>query len=158
MRYEAGVAVELGRRPFPDGSSAFQAGLLVPGRRPLPLDLGRKAGSLAAGEGVGLEPGDVLDRRVEIGRPAVLPAQGVCVVVTLLPGPALLVPPGPVLVAAAFGERQEGHVRHRSSLYRECLMRYTVPGALVVVGEAAGRRAHLELARGYLEPVRLGQQ
>src|SRR5207248_890339 len=106
----------------------------------------------------GLEPGDVLDRRVEIGRRAVLPAQRVRYVVTLLPGPTLLAPPGPVLVAAAFGEREEGRIRHRGSLYRERLVRYMVAWALVVVGEAAGGRAHLELPARYLEPFRLARQ
>src|SRR5207249_8752829 len=82
-----------------------------------------------------------------------LPAERVGDVVTLLPRPAFLAPPGAVLVAAAFCEREEGRVRHRSSLYRKRLVRYTVARSLVVVGEAAVRSAQLELAGGYLDPA-----
>src|SRR5205823_6663852 len=47
----------------------------------------------------------------------------------------------------------ERRVRHWSSLYREPLVRYTVGRALVVVGEAAGGRPHLERPGGDLDPV-----
>ena len=43
-------------------------GPLVPGRRLLPLGLSRKPGPARAGEGVGLEPGDVDDRSVRVPR------------------------------------------------------------------------------------------
>src|SRR5437763_5592502 len=41
---------------------------LVPGRRLLPLDFGREPQSVAADEGVGLEPGDVDDGSVKVKR------------------------------------------------------------------------------------------
>src|SRR5690349_12249181 len=149
---ETRVAVELRRGPLPDSSGSVES--LVPGRRPLPLRLGGKAGPLASCEGVGLEPGDMLDGCAEVTRRDSRPASSVRVVVALLPGPALLAPPGPVLVAAAFGEREEGRVGHGKALYREGASRYTVARQLVVVDERAVLlRAHLELAGLELDPL-----
>src|SRR4051794_35976586 len=154
VRLEARVAAELARRPLPDGPDSVKS--LAPGRRPLPLRLGGKAGPLASREGVGLEPGDMLDGGTELTRASPRPASRVCDVVTLLPGPALVSPPGPVLVAAAFGEREEGRVRHRETLYRKRAGRYSVTRPLVVVDKAAvAVGAHLELAGIDLDPLRL---
>src|SRR4051794_11710134 len=66
---EAGVAGEMRGGPLPDGAGALECGAAVflgRGRRPLPLELGGQAGPLAAGEGVGLEPGDVHHGRVVV--------------------------------------------------------------------------------------------
>src|SRR5207253_411230 len=43
-----------------------ESSLLIPGRRLLPFDLGGKADTVCAGEGVGLEPGDVDDGAVRV--------------------------------------------------------------------------------------------
>ena len=72
-----------GRRP---ASAVATAG--PPGRRLLPLRLGGEARTVRAGEGVGLEPGDVARR----ARPGALAATAAMVgdVVLLLPRPALV--------------------------------------------------------------------
>ena len=54
-------------------AAAASSRLLVPGRRLLPLGLGREARAVRAGEGVGLEPGDVDDRPVRVERLAAAP-------------------------------------------------------------------------------------
>src|SRR3954467_7429833 len=97
---EAGIAQERRGGPLPHLTDALD---LVPGRRLLPLGLGRQARAGPAGEGVGLEPGDVDDRRVRI--PGADRRRTVADVVLLLPHPRLVRPPGPALVAAALGER-----------------------------------------------------
>ena len=55
-RRSRGRRARAARRPT---GSARGARPLIPGRRLLPLGLGRQAGAVRAGEGVGLEPGDV---------------------------------------------------------------------------------------------------
>ena len=52
----------------PPGIAPGGSLLLVPGRRLLPLDLGGEAGAVRAGEGVGLEPGDVDDGLLRVQR------------------------------------------------------------------------------------------
>src|SRR5450755_1784418 len=91
------------RRLVPPRIEQCRLSLLIPGRRLLPLRFSGEASTVRAGEGVGLEPGDVDDRSVrmqwlkpreaplrpEVGRPALWS----CDVVVLLPGPTLVGPP-----------------------------------------------------------------
>src|ERR1700683_1788551 len=89
---EAGIAAEARGGPLPhlpDGRRSLAASLL-PGRRHLPLGLGGQPRTAAAGEGVGLEPGDVTDGglQVAVGDGAMMGD-----VVLLLPGPAPRWPP-----------------------------------------------------------------
>src|SRR4051812_32890772 len=97
MGDEAGVAVEPGRRPLPHVPDALEVPV-GPGRRLLPLRLGGEPRSARAGEGVGLEPGDVAHRSVRMPR---LCVRTVGDVVVLLPRPALVAPPLAALIAAA---------------------------------------------------------
>src|SRR5687767_12435294 len=104
MGDEAGVPVEARRGPLPRLAD-LRDGLLGPGRRPLPLRFGGKAGAVRSGEGVGLEPGDVKDGPVAIlRRPLRRPALRMGDVVLLLPRPPLVGPPLTPLVAAALAE------------------------------------------------------
>src|SRR3954454_11888328 len=154
MGAEAGIGGEVGGGPLPHRADA--ADPLVPGRRPLPLRLGGEARPLASCEGVGLEPGDVLDGCAEVARQPSRPASRVGDVVALLPRPALFAPPGPVLIAAAFCKREERAVGHWKALYRERAGRYTVARKLVVVDERpVPLGAHVELAGAELEPLRI---
>ena len=114
---EAGVAAELATTSTP-----------TPGRRPRgpcepsvrwfqvaafshSASVGRRA-PCAAGEGVGLEPGDVAHGRVGVPRGH---AAVVRDVVVLLPRPALVRPPLAAHVAAALGEVQPRGVRDRAA-------------------------------------------
>src|SRR3954470_12365370 len=111
MGDEAGVAVEPRRGPLPDLSDALEVPL-GPGRRLLPLGFCGEPCSARAGEGVGLEPGDVAHRSVRLPR---LGVWTVGDVVVLLPRPALVAPPLAALVAAALGEVQPGRVGDRAA-------------------------------------------
>ena len=191
---EAGVAVELRRGPLPRvaqhaerdaGAGRRPTGCgprpvwsrfgrqgreppLGPGRRLLPLGLGREPGSVGSGEGVGLEPGEVDHRLVGMqGRPAVDaplppsvraggPALRVGDVVVLLPRPALVGPPLAALVAAALDEAQEGGVGDRGAADAEGGEVAPVARALVVVGEALVRRAHRERPGGDVDGLEAG--
>ena len=113
VRLETRVAGERARRPFPDLAGALE---LVPGRRLLPLDLGRQARVVRAGEGVGLEPADVDDGGVRAPASA---ASWWVMSYSLLPRPALVGPPLAALVAAALGEGQPGGVGDRRAADRE---------------------------------------
>ena len=63
------VCMDAGRRRFvPPGVDQSSSVVLIPGRRLLPLDLGGEAGSVPAGEGVGLEPRDVDDGPMRVER------------------------------------------------------------------------------------------
>src|SRR5947209_4604068 len=91
------------RRIVPPGIASRLVRVLILGRRLLPLDLGGEPKPVSAGEGVGLEPGDVDDGtmrvewlqrseaplRGEVRRPASRSRD----VVLLLPVPALVRPP-----------------------------------------------------------------
>jgi hypothetical protein len=109
---------------------------LVPGRRLLPLEL-VGAGAVRAGEGVGLEPGNV-GRRACPGRAATHwpirhscrrpTSAGVRDVVLLLPRPRLVRPQRAALVAAALGEVAPGGVRDRRAADAEGRQRDHVPG------------------------------
>ena len=106
---------------------------------------------MRAGEGVGLEPGDVDDGPVR-GRAAraaraatrrLRSAVHACRsrdVVLLLPRPALVGPPLAPLVAAALDERQLGGVGDRGPADQVAAHVGAVARALVVVGEARRRR------------------
>src|SRR4051812_44539759 len=107
MGDEAGIAVEGRRRPLPDLPGVLE---LAPGRRLLPFDLRRQARTMRAGEGVGLEPGDVDDGCVRVPG---LGAGMVRDVVVLLPRPALARPPLAAHVAAALAELQPRGVGDR---------------------------------------------
>src|SRR4051794_41757914 len=113
MRDEAGVAGELRRGPLPHLRDALEgagraAVPLIPGRRLLPLRFGGEPSPARAGEGVGLEPGDVARRGVGMPRGH---AGVVGDVVVLLPRPALVRPPLAALVAATLREAHPGAVR-----------------------------------------------
>src|SRR6188472_4433376 len=145
MGDEAGVAVEPGGGPLPDLPDALEVPL-DPGRRLLPLGLGGEPGAARAGEGVGLEPGDVAHRSVRMPRLCVRTVRDV---VVLLPRPALVAPPFAAPIATALGEAQPRGVGHRPARDAERADLHAMPGALVVVGERSVRRAHPEAAARY---------
>src|SRR4051812_40400310 len=131
MGDEARVAVEPGGRPLPDLPDALEVPL-GPGRRLLPLRFRGEPCSARAGEGVGLEPGDVAHRSVRMPRLCVWTVRDV---VVLLPRPALVAPPLAALVAAALAEAQPGRVGDRPARDAEAAELHAVARALVVVGE-----------------------
>src|SRR5919112_5156325 len=104
IRDEARIAAERAGGPLPHLARALEGpgggvgrvggcsrgwvgGLLVPGRRLLPLGFGGETSAVRAGEGVGLEPGDVAGGRLPGAPP---PRRGGGGVVLLLPPPPLL--------------------------------------------------------------------
>ena len=102
---------------------------------------------MRAGEGVGLEPGDVDDgpiRRERLARSQTplgaevrRPRRRSRDVVLLLPRPALVRPPFAALVAAALDEREVGGVGDRRLADQVAADVGAVARALVVVGKAA---------------------
>src|SRR5205807_4195201 len=121
-----------------------------------------QAGPVRSGEGVGLEPGDVDDGPRGVKRliaadaplaPVVCPVQRVGDVVLLLPVPGLIGPPFAALVAAALDEVEEGGIRDRRAADAKGRDVHRVARTLVVVGEALGRRAHVERPARNVEPL-----
>src|ERR1700722_2882809 len=105
---------------------------------------------MCAGEGVGLEPGDVAGGRV---RGAARPPRMRRDVVLLLPRPALARPPLAPFVATALAEMQPARIAHRTARDRELLDACHVTGALVVVSKALVACRYLERARVNSEPA-----
>src|SRR4051794_765594 len=149
MGDEAGVPVEPGGGPLPDLSDALEVPL-GPGRRLLPLGFCGEPCSVRAGEGVGLEPGDVAHRSVRMPRLCVWTVRDVIV---LLPRPALVAPPLAALIAAALGEVQPRRVGDRPAGDAEGADLDAVARALVVVGEDVLRGPERGRAGRDVEPL-----
>ena len=143
--------MERAARPLPHPPDR-RGGLLLRGRRPLPLGLGGQARVVRSGEGVGLEPGDVAGGRLGVPRRDLRVIDDV---VLLLPGPALVRPPLAPLVAAALAEAHPAGVADRQSRDLEGGMLDRVARALVVVGETLRGRADRERAGGQGDPLAL---
>src|SRR5580692_11001121 len=98
VRHEPRVAIEVRRRPLPHTPDASElpaarwltVRLLGPGQRLLPLCLGWQSRVVCTREGIGLEPGDVTNRRLRV---AARRRRMMRDVVLLLPRPTLARPP-----------------------------------------------------------------
>ena len=119
---------------------------------------------MRAGEGVGLEPGDVDDGLVGIDRrplagdpfaPVAVQCRGPEMSYSSFQCPALVRPPLAPLVAAALDEAQERRVGDRGEADPEGRQLDPVARALVVVGEAGCGSADLERRRRARRPARV---